>query len=242
MLKWPPAAGSKRLSGRGERSDFRHELAFAALLSMLLHLALLRGLVFEKPSPAPAPPTPVTEITLASPEDFARAAAPPPPKTVVQPSGEGAIPNAGAASPPSEPEKDADGWVQSREVLSTQQLANPRNRKTLAALQTLAPQTRLQQLCDLEAILQINRQYPERAVDFVIAYATEPAVRMGASLIAHGAAFHGAGEWRGLAFECQLSANHRDVARLKFKIGDPIPAAQWSALNLPKSPAPLGDD
>jgi hypothetical protein len=106
----------------------------------------------------------------------------------------------------------------------------------------LESQTRLQQLCDLEAILQINRRYPERAVDFVIAYAREPAVRTGASLIAHGAALHGAGEWRQLAFECELSPNQRDVARLKFKIGDPIPAGQWAALNLPKSPAPLGED
>jgi hypothetical protein len=241
MLSWPAAARSTRLPGHRGRSDFRDSFAFAALLSVLLHLALFRGLALEKPSPAPAAPAPVTEITLASPEDFARATTPPP-KVVVQTGAGVAPPNAGAASPRQEPEKDAEGWIQSREVLSIQELAKPRNRKTLAALQTLESQTRLQQLCDLEAMLQINRQYPEHAVDFVIAYATAPAVRAGASLIAHGAAFHGAGEWRGLAFECQLSANQRDVAHLKFKIGDPIPAAQWSALNLPKSPAPLGND
>ncbi len=71
MLRWPPAARSTRLLGHGERSDFRYSLAFAALLSVLLHLALLRGLAVERPSPPATAPSPVTEITLASPDDFA---------------------------------------------------------------------------------------------------------------------------------------------------------------------------
>jgi hypothetical protein len=252
MLRWPPAARSTRLPGQRGRPEFRDSVAFAALLSVLLHLALLLGLAVERPAPAVNAPAPATEITLASSADFARATAPPP-KAAAEPTPENppaakpdAVPlppQADAAPPGREAEKGGDGWVQSREALSKQELANPRNRKTVAALQTLESETRRQQLCDLEAILQINRQYPKYAVDFVIAYATEAAVRAGATLIAHGAAFHSAGAWRRLAFECQWSANQRDVASLKFKIGDPIPADQWSALNLPKSPAPsLGND
>jgi Domain of Unknown Function (DUF930) len=102
---------------------------------------------------------------------------------------------------------------------------------------------RSQQLCNLEAILQINRQYDGYAVDFVVAYATEAMVQKGDAIIAHGAAFHSNGRWYNLAFECQLSANRRDVARLKFKLGDTIPGDQWAGLNLPKAPAnPLGGD
>ena len=98
-------------------------------------------------------------------------------------------------------------------------------------------------MCDFEAILQINRQFNEYAVDFVVAYATEAVVRKGDAVIAHGAAFHSNGRWYNLAFECQLSANQRDVAHLKFKLGDAIPGDQWADLNLPRTPAnPLGGD
>jgi hypothetical protein len=98
-------------------------------------------------------------------------------------------------------------------------------------------------LCNLEAILQINRRYDQYAADFVIAYATEATVRKGDAVIAHGAAFHGKGRWYNLAFECQPSADEQDVARLRFKLGDAIPEERWAELNLPKAPAnPLGGD
>jgi hypothetical protein len=229
-------------------AEARDSLAFAALLSVMLHVALLGGLALRLNAPARQPPAPEAEITLASPADFARDTAPPAPKAPAQaPPDERAKAEAGALNaPPPAPSRDSEkaagGWVQSREPLSTRALAEPRNRKALASLQRLEPQTRLHQICDFEAILQINRLYPDYGVDFVVAYATEDAVRSGATLIAHGAAFHRAGEWRRLAFECQVAANQRDVASLKFKIGDAIPPDQWSDLNLPKSPAPLGDD
>jgi hypothetical protein len=122
-------------------------------------------------------------------------------------------------------------------------LADPRNRKIVETLKHLEPQTRSEQLCDFEAILQINRQFNQYAVDFVVAYATETVVRKGDALIARGAAFHNNGQWYNLAFECQLSASQRDVTHLKFKLGDAIPGGQWADLNLPKSPAnPPGGD
>jgi hypothetical protein len=247
MGKSAALAPSIALAGRRWRAEARDSLAFAALLSVLLHLALLSALALRSHAPAGKAPAPEAEITLASPAEFARDTAPPAPKGPAEaPPDERAKAEAGAppAPPPNrDNEKAAGGWVQSREALSARALADPRNRKIVATLQRLEPQTRLEQICNLEAILQINQLYPDYAVDFVSAYATEAAVRSGATLLAHGAAFHGAGRWRRLAFECQVAANQRDVASLKFKIGEPIPTDQWSDLNLPKSPAPaLGDD
>jgi hypothetical protein len=52
-------------------------------------------------------------------------------------------------------------------------------------------QARLEQLCDFEAILQINQRH---GAGFVIAYATAAALRRGNAIIARGAAFHGNGQ------------------------------------------------
>jgi len=217
----------------------------AALLATLLHLALLKWLAVYSQAPASNPPSPETEVALISASDIDSDKTP--------------APNNGAAplTPETAPEiqvrlpqahdepREARGevWAQSRVILSSQELADPRNRKTAEVLKRLEPQTRLQQLCNLEAILQINRQYEGYGVDFVVAYAKEAVVRKSDAIIARGAAFHSNGRWYNLAFECQLSANQRDVARLKFKLGDTIPGDQWADLNLPKAPAnPLGGD
>jgi hypothetical protein len=227
----------------------RDALVVAALLSTLLHLALLKWLVAYSQAPAVYPPLPETEIVLASRSDIENDKAPltnTSPSPLVpksQPEIQGRSPPPDAPSPDERREPQSDAWAQSRVILSSQELADPRNRKTAESLKHLEPQTRSQQLCDFEAILQINRQFNEYAVDFVVAYATEAAVRRGGVVIAHGAAFHSNGRWYNLAFECQLSANQRDVAHLKFKLGDAIPAEQWADLNLPKAPAnPLGGD
>jgi hypothetical protein len=218
----------------------RDTLAIAALLSALLHLALLKWLIVYLQAPTANPPLQETEITLISRSDSESSKTP---TAKSAPEIQARAPPVEAPSPAERPQARGDAWAQSRVILSSQELADPRNRKTVETLKHLEPQTRSQQLCDFEAILQINRQFNEYAVDFVVAYATEAVVRKGDAIIAHGAAFHSNGQWYNLAFECQLSANQRDVAHLKFKLGDAIPGDQWADLNLPRTPAnPLGGD
>ena len=234
----------------GKYSAFRDRdaLFLAGLLSALLHLALLTQLIDNWQVPA-EPPLPETEIALVSPSAIEGVKAPATPSGGA-PSTAGSAPQIEARSRPADaqpsvalPEAHSDAWAQSRVILSSQELAEPRNRKTAESLKHLEPQTRVQQVCNLEAILQINRQYDQYAVDFVVAYATHAVVRKGDAIIAHGAAFHSNGQWYNLVFECQLSANQRDVAHLKFKLGDAIPGDQWADLNLPPTPAnPLGGD
>jgi Domain of Unknown Function (DUF930) len=223
----------------------RDALAVAALLATLLHLALLKGLAVYSQAPAASAPSPETVIALVSASEIDSGKTPAP-KNSAAPLAPETLPEIQARLPPAhdEPrEERGEVWAQSRSILSSQELADPRNRKTAEVLKRLEPQTRLQQLCNLEAILQINRQYEDYAVDFVIAYAREAVVRKGDAIIARGAAFHSNGRWYNLAFECQLSANQREVAHLKFMLGDTIPGDQWADLNLPKAPAnPLGGD
>jgi type IV secretory pathway VirB10-like protein len=240
------------LIGFARRHDLtrdRDALVVAGLLSLLLHLALLKWFVGYSQTPAINPPAPETEITLASPSDIesdkppAAKTAPPPSTPNSAPEIQARLPPTDGAPPEARREPQSDAWAQSRVILSSQELADPRNRKAAESLKHLEPQTRSQQLCDFEAILQINRQFNEYAVDFVVAYASEAAVRKGGVVIAHGAAFHSNGRWYNLAFECQLSTSQRDVAHLRFKVGDAIPSEQWADLNLPRTPAnPLGGD
>ena len=227
----------------------RDTLAIAALLSALLHLALLKSLIVYLQAPTASAPLQETEITLVSRSDIENSKTPrvntgaPPSTPRNAPEIQARSPAPDALSPVERPQPRSDAWAQSRDILSSQELAEPRNRKTAESLKRLEPQTRLQQVCNLEAILQINRQYDQYAVDFVIAYATQAVVRKGDAIIAHGAAFHSNGQWYNLAFECQMSADQRDVAHLKFKLGETIPADQWADLNLPTAPAnPLGGD
>jgi Domain of Unknown Function (DUF930) len=243
------AAPLIRLPRQHDPARNRDALVVAALLSTLLHLALLKWLVAYSQAPAVYPPLPETEIVLASGSDIENDKAPltnTSPSPLVpksQPEIQARSPPPDAPSPDERREPQSDAWAQSRVILSSQELADPRNRKTAESLKHLEPQTRSQQLCDFEAILQINRQFNEYAVDFVVAYATEAAVRKGGVVIAHGAAFHSNGRWYNLAFECQLSPSQRDVAHLRFKVGDAIPSEQWADLNLPRTPAnPLGGD
>lgn len=228
----------------------RDTLPIAALLSILLHLALLKWVIVYLQAPPVSAPLHETEITLVSRSDIENKKAPTTETSGAAPSTprngpeiQARFPPADAPYPVERPEARPDTWSQSQVILSSKELAGPRNRKTAELLKRLEPQTRSQQVCNLEAILQINRQFSQYAVDFVVAYATEAVVRKGDAIIAHGAAFHSNGQWYNLAFECQISANQRDVAHLKFKLGDAIPGDQWADLNLPKAPAnPLGGD
>jgi hypothetical protein len=234
------------LIGQSSPARDRDALVLAALLSMVLHLAL-DWLIVQWQAPADSSPSPETEIALVSPSPnetetapAARSGASSGP--AVTPEIAARSPSADAPSSALPPKAPGSVWAQSHMILSTLELADPRNRKAAESLKRLEPQTRSQQLCDLEVILQINRQYGQYAVDFVIAYATEATIRQGKAIIARGAAFHSNGQWYNLAFECQI-ANQRDVERLKFKLGQPIPEERWADLNLPKRPAnPLGGD
>jgi hypothetical protein len=225
----------------------RDALVLAGFLSTLLHLALMKWLLMIWQAPATSTPLSEIETTVASDIESDKASATksgaPSPAAKSAPENQARAPPADAPTPNEQSAPRGEAWAQSRAIFSSQELADPRNRRAVESLKHLEPQTRSQQLCDLEAILQINRQFDGYAVDFVIAYATEAVRRKSDAVIAHGAAFHSNGRWYNLAFECQLTASQRGVAQLKFKLGDAIDEGRWADLNLPKAPAnPLGGE
>jgi len=95
---------------------------------------------------------------------------------------------------------------------------------------------RLEQLCNLEAMAQIARAYPDLRPDRVIAYARADTTTKDDLLSAAGAAFHSGRDWINLSFTCRASRDRTTMIAFEFEVGEPIPRSDWTALNLPARP------
>ena len=99
------------------------------------------------------------------------------------------------------------------------------------ALDRLDPQTRLEQICDLEAINRIkkDKQYsPDRAQG---AASAEPKTE-GHKLTSTGGAFRSKGDWYELSFVCEATPDHMKVLSFDYRTGKPIPKAKWEEYGL----------
>jgi len=118
-----------------------------------------------------------------------------------------------------------------RTTLIAVAMATPAAADFKSSLGRLDPQTRLEQVCDLEVmkrLRQTGRFAPDRAKSYV---ASEPAMT-GHTLVAKGAAFRSGGTWYALSFHCKGSADHMSVLSLSYQVGKPIPASKWSEYGL----------
>lgn len=100
----------------------------------------------------------------------------------------------------------------------------------LASLGRLDPKTRLEQICDYEAMSMIGRggARVDRAKSGVIS----PPQHLGDTLIAKGGAFRSGGKWFQVAFTCKATPDHKTVLSLTYKIGAAIPPAKWPLYGL----------
>ncbi len=95
-------------------------------------------------------------------------------------------------------------------------------------LKRLDPATRLEQLCDAEAMKQIAQDHREFRVDrSVVSALAEPRVK-GNTLVGSGAAFRSKGKWYQYAFTCHATPDRLRVISFEYKLGDEIPETQWS--------------
>jgi hypothetical protein len=100
-----------------------------------------------------------------------------------------------------------------------------------SSLSRLDPQTRLEQVCDLEVMARIRRTgryVPDRAKSYVV---SEPHTS-GHTLVAKGAAFRSNGQWYELFFTCKASSDHLKVLSIDYQIGKLIPEAKWDSYGL----------
>lgn len=101
-----------------------------------------------------------------------------------------------------------------------------------ASLKKLDPQTRLEQVCDLEAMSRIAKDAklyrPDRAKTDVVSHP----VHRGDTVTGKGGAFRSKGRWYSFSFACKGSPDHMKVLSFSYKIGEPIPESKWAALGL----------
>ncbi|WP_245318369.1 MULTISPECIES: DUF930 domain-containing protein [unclassified Mesorhizobium] len=159
-----------------------------------------------RPPPAPAPPS--------APE--AQAPAPTP------------TPSAPRSTPPTAPT-----MIRPTEMLSAKTLADPRSRQARADLATFASDERMVQLCNLEAMDQIQRWRADFEPERVVPYATAEEKISGTAITADGAAFRSRKNWYGLKFKCQLARDGESVIGFEFLVGDPVAREKWDELSLP---------
>jgi hypothetical protein len=114
-------------------------------------------------------------------------------------------------------------------VSAAPSIAQDKNQKNLEAmLKRLDPATRLEQVCDAEAMKQIAREHREFRIDkSVVSALDEPRVK-GDTLIGKGGAFRSKGKWYRYAFTCQTTPDRLRVLSFEYKLGDEIPETQWS--------------
>ncbi|WP_246505115.1 DUF930 domain-containing protein [Microvirga antarctica] len=135
--------------------------------------------------------------------------------------------------PKSSKEVSRAGPIRATHILSDAVLSDPRSRQMRETLARYDAETRMEQLCGLEAMAQIAQALPEFHPQRIVAYAMADLVVAQSLLQADGAAFRSGHRWYRLSFKCQLAADAQRIAHFEFTVGDPIPAKDWEAHNLP---------
>jgi hypothetical protein len=102
----------------------------------------------------------------------------------------------------------------------------------LASLKRLDPETRLDQVCDYEAMLRLGHDlhgfHPDRAKAEVI---SKP-IRTRNSVKAAGGAFRSAGHWYVLSYACETTSDQMKVTSFSYQVGKLIPPSDWPKYGL----------
>lgn len=102
----------------------------------------------------------------------------------------------------------------------------------LASLKRLDAETRMDQICDYEAMLRLGHDlhgfHPDRAKAEVI---SKP-VRTGNSVKTTGGAFRSGGQWYVLSYACETTSDRMKVTSFNYQVGKLIPTSDWPKYGL----------
>jgi hypothetical protein len=236
-----PAIELGTLDAPPSRQPLARRAAGAAQLAiaLVLHLVALVAALRLGGVPVLQPPEEqAVETQLIGAREFEALRAPPraaplPQQVAPQPAAEpipGAAPSAPVAATRAAP---PDDMIRPSRMLSERALADPRSRAARRALATLAGEERIAQLCDLEAMEQIHAWQPGYQPDRLVDYARADTRLRDTVFTATGGAFRSHRTWYEVSFRCELDASLAKVVSFAFKVGEPIPREEWSALSLP---------
>lgn len=110
-------------------------------------------------------------------------------------------------------------------------LSVPSMAQARAMLETLPPEKRLAQTCNIEALAQIGNAGEHFAPDVVMAEAYARSEMTGTRLTASGAIFRSGERWYGLAFDCTLSDDLTSVTAFSYRLGADVTEAVLARLS-----------
>jgi len=110
-------------------------------------------------------------------------------------------------------------------------LSVPSMARARAMLQTLPPEKRLAQTCNIEALAQIGNAGEGFSPDVVMAEAYARSETKGTHLAASGAIFRSGERWYGLAFDCTLSDDLTSVTAFSYRLGTDVTDAVLARLS-----------
>jgi hypothetical protein len=97
-----------------------------------------------------------------------------------------------------------------------------------ASLRRLDPATRLDQVCDYEAMQRIARDSNPYHPDRLKADVTANPQQTSNSVTTTGAAFRSGEKWYSLSYTCRTDASHLNVTYFVYHIGKEIPKSEWT--------------
>jgi hypothetical protein len=100
------------------------------------------------------------------------------------------------------------------------------------SLRRLNPLTRLDQICDYEAMLRIDRDPNPFRPDRAKAEVVSTSQRASDSITTDGGAFRSDGRWYVLSYTCKTSADQMTVTSFTYRIGKRIPESEWAKYGL----------
>jgi Domain of Unknown Function (DUF930) len=220
-------------------------------VSLVLHLGILVILLAFLPNvqPVHAPPEDSVDVEVVTPSSMV--APSPPPAVLPAPDrrddSSEATPRPAAPAEPETASREPlpppsvmpkpvtpgpPELTQASELYSAKTLASPRSRKAREMLGTLSGGERNLQLCNLEALEQVNRLRPGSKPDLVAPYAMKPEKISGNSVEVEGGAVRAKRNWFNLRFRCEVDTAGKTVTAFAFAIGDAIPRDMWQERNL----------
>jgi cytoskeletal protein RodZ len=110
-------------------------------------------------------------------------------------------------------------------------LSVPSMAQARAMLETLPPEKRLAQTCNIEALAQIGNAGEGFAPDVVMAEAYARSEMTRTRLAASGAIFRSGERWYGLAFDCTLSDDLTGVTAFSYRLGTDVTDAVLARLS-----------
>jgi hypothetical protein len=110
--------------------------------------------------------------------------------------------------------------------------AEGRTERLERSLKMLAPQERLEQLCDYTAMTRIRSERKEFRPDRAIANAMAEPKATGDTLVVTGGAFRSQKKWYALSYRCTATPDRMKVMAFQFTIGEPIPESKWTSYGL----------